>query len=124
MSNGIIYLILEKFIMPIHSRPSVVWCILFVSLLFAGLWSDPATAVESPADYTLQADGLACPFCAYGIEKQLMRISGVLSVDTEVASGTISITMKPGTTLIEPDARQAVEAAGFSMRNFRRIDET
>ena len=84
----------------------------------------PATAAAAQAIYTLQADGLACPFCAYGIEKQLTRIDGVESVETDVKSGTVVITMKPGATLDEADANRAVEAAGFTMREFRRKDST
>ena len=68
----------------------------------------------------MQADGLACPFCAYGIEKQLGAIEGVDSVETEIRSGTVVITMAEGSYLDEAAARKAVEAAGFTMRSFKR----
>jgi len=89
-----------------------------VALLFGLLVSAPAISEEDHAVYTLQADGLACPFCAYGIEKQLRRIDGVESVTTDVTSGTVVIRMKPSATLSEADANRAVEAAGFTMREF------
>jgi copper chaperone CopZ len=56
----------------------------------------PAAAAEDQAVYTLQPDGLACPFCAYSIEKQLTRIAGVESVETDLKSSTVVIAMKPG----------------------------
>lgn len=94
------------------------------AVLLSGLLiAAPATAGDNPAVYTLQVDGLACPFCAYGIEKQLNRIDGVESVATDVKSGAVVITMKSGTTLGEADAKRAVEAAGFSMREFRSRDD-
>lgn len=96
---------------------------LLAVVLFGFLLSTQGIAGEDQAVYTLQADGLACPFCAYGIEKQITRIEGVESVETDVKSGTIVITMKPGTTLDEADAKRAVEAAGFTMREFRRRDD-
>jgi len=110
--------------MIVVARPTVAFQALLVALLLGFLLPAPATAAEDQAVYTLQADGLACPFCAYGIEKQLTRIDGVESVETDVASGTVVITMKPGATLDEVDANRAVEAAGFTMREFRRKEST
>jgi copper chaperone CopZ len=105
------------------ARPTVAFHALLVALILGFLLPFSATAAEDQAVYTLQADGLACPFCAYGIEKQLTRIDGVESVETDVKSGTVVITMKPGATLDEADANRAVEAAGFSMREFRKKDD-
>lgn len=105
------------------TRPTAAFHALIVALLIGFLLPAPAAAAEDQAVYTLQADGLACPFCAYGIEKQLNRIDGVESVETDVKSGTVIITMKPGATLDEADAKRAVEAAGFTMREFKRKDE-
>lgn len=109
--------------MRVTALPSAVFHALIVALLVGVFSPVPATAADGPAVYTLQADGLACPFCAYGIEKQLNRIDGVESVETDVKSGTVVITMKPGATLDEADAKRAVEAAGFSMREFRKKDD-
>jgi mercuric ion binding protein len=81
-------------------------------------------AAEEPAVYELQADGLACPFCAYGIEKQLGALEGVASVETDVKSGTVTITMEEGATLDEADAERAVDRAGFMVRDFRRREQS
>jgi len=93
-----------------------------VALLICFFLPVPATAADDQAVYTLQADGLACPFCAYGIEKQLNRTEGVDSVETDIKTGTVVITMTPGATLNETDAKRAVEAAGFTMREFKKKD--
>jgi mercuric ion binding protein len=91
------------------------------AVLIALAWP---VAAEEPAVYELQADGLACPFCAYGIEKQLGGLEGVESVETDVKSGTVTITMEEGATLDEADALRAVDKAGFTMRDFRRRERT
>lgn len=109
--------------MKLVTRPTSAFHALLVALLIGFLLPAPAAGAEDQAVYTLQADGLACPFCAYGIEKQLTRIAGVESVETDVASGTVVITMKSGATLTEADAKRAVDAAGFTMRGFRRKDD-
>jgi copper chaperone CopZ len=109
--------------MNVVTRPAAVVRTLIAALLLGFLLPVQAIADEDPAMYTLQADGLACPFCAYGIEKQLTRIAGVESVETDLESGSVVITMKPGATLAEAEAKRAVDAAGFTMREFRRRDD-
>ena len=108
--------------MTVISRPTPAIHALVVALLLGLYFPAPATAVEDKAVYAVQVDGLACPFCAYGIEKQLTRIDGVESVETDIKSGSVVITMKPGATLDEADAKRAIEAAGFTLREFRNKD--
>ena len=36
---------------------------------------------------SIQVDGLACPFCAYGLEKHLKKINGVESIEINMKSG-------------------------------------
>jgi mercuric ion binding protein len=70
--------------------------------------------------YALAVDGLACPFCAYGIEKKLSAIDGVESVETDVKSGQVVVTLAEGKILSEEVARQAVKDAGFTLRSLKR----
>ncbi|MFQ5756349.1 MAG: heavy-metal-associated domain-containing protein [Acidiferrobacterales bacterium] len=70
------------------------------------------------AVYSLQVDGLACPFCAYGIEKKLSAIDGVEKIDVDIKSGQVIVTMANGASLSEDRARQAVKDAGFTLRAF------
>ncbi len=70
--------------------------------------------------YALAVDGLACPFCAYGIEKRLSAIEGVESVETDVKSGQVVVTLAEGKTLSEEVARQAIEDAGFTLRALKQ----
>jgi len=86
----------------------------------AAIFLSAATAFAGGAVYLLQADGLSCPFCAYGIEKQLGRISGVESVTADIANGSVRVVMKEGTNLDRQAANKAVEAAGFTLRGFGR----
>ena len=75
----------------------------------------------TPRVYSLHVDGLACPFCAYGVEKQLSRIEGVESIDIEIETGEVVLTMNDNAALDEPTARKAVEAAGFTLRDFSQV---
>jgi len=68
--------------------------------------------------YSLQVDGLACPFCAYGIEKQLISLDGVQDAVVDLNAGSVQVTMKDGSTLNEAAAKQAVKDAGFTLKGF------
>jgi len=76
------------------------------------------TAFAAQQSYKLRVDGLACPFCAYGVEKQINAIKGVRRIEVDIASGTVLVTMAEGASLDEAAARKAVKAAGFSLRGF------
>lgn len=68
--------------------------------------------------YEVGVDGLACPFCAYGVEKQLSRVSGVREVETDIAKGVVVLRVEPGASLDEDAVRDAVRKAGFTPRSF------
>ncbi len=71
--------------------------------------------------YALAVDGLACPFCAYGIEKRLSAIEGVESVESDVKRGQVGVSLVEGKTLSEEAARQAIKDAGFTLRSLKQI---
>ncbi len=68
--------------------------------------------------YKLYVDGLACPFCAYGVEKKVGGLDGVEKVEIEIEEGVVTVTLADGATLDEATAKQAVDQAGFSLRKF------
>lgn len=76
------------------------------------------TAALAAQSYKLAVDGLACPFCAYGIERKLNAVEGVGKVDVDIASGIVTVTMAEGATLDQATARNAVKEAGFSLGSF------
>ncbi|CAI2719611.1 Heavy-metal-associated domain-containing protein [Nitrospina watsonii] len=81
------------------------------------------TAQESKPVYKVYVDGLSCPFCTYGIEKKFNEVEGVQTIDIDLKTGATVITMKPGATLDEDTARKTVEAAGFTLRDFERVQK-
>lgn len=72
-------------------------------------------------EYRLEVDGLACPFCAYGIEKKLHAVPGVEGVETHIGEGAVIVTMEEGIVLDEAIAKQAVREAGFTLRGFAQV---
>ena len=80
-------------------------------------------AQADEAVYTIQVDGLSCPFCAYGIEKQLSAIDGVESVVVDISNGLFNVTMQQDTLLNKEQAEQAVTDAGFTFRSFKQSNK-
>lgn len=105
--------------MSYHRKVAVIlktWAALFF-VLFVGI----AAAQEAKPVYKVYVDGLSCPFCTYGIEKKFSRVKGVEKIDIDLKTGSTVITMAAGTTLDETTARKAVEAAGFTLRDFEQV---
>ncbi len=89
--------------------------LLLVAALVAAL-AGPAAA--APRTYSLYVDGLACPFCAYGVEKKVGGLKGVERVEIDIENGRVVVTLADGATLDEAAARQAIDEAGFTLRKF------
>ena len=68
--------------------------------------------------YKIGVDGLACPFCVYGVEKQLNKIEGIENMEADIHDGKIVLLMREGSSLSEESVREAVTRAGFTLRSF------
>ncbi len=79
----------------------------------------PAFAAQT--QYQLRVDGLACPFCAYGIEKELTRTQGVETIAIDINAGLITVTMAEGAAMTEDQAAQIVQDAGFTLSGFGQV---
>ena len=86
--------------------------------LVGALISASAFAAQA---YKLRVDGLACPFCAYGVEKQLKAVQGVEKVDVDLKTGNVTVTVVEGAVFDEATAKKAVTDAGFTLRGFEKI---
>ena len=64
----------------------------------------------------VRVDGLACPFCAYGLEKKLNGISGVGKIEINVKEGTATLIAGPGASVDIEALEEAVSKAGFTPR--------
>lgn len=70
----------------------------------------------------LQVDGLACPFCAYGVEKKLKDTTGVKRVDIRLNEGMVHVTVGEDAVFDEALARRIITEAGFTLRDFERVE--
>jgi len=70
----------------------------------------------SGTHYEMRVDGLACPYCAYGIEKKLKAIDGVQDIDVDLNAGIVRVDVSDGVELTEPAMKQLFNDAGFTLR--------
>lgn len=79
------------------------------------LWS--LAALAAGTQYALRVDGLACPYCAYGIEKKLKQIEGMEKIDVDLEKGLVTVNVREGVALTEPQMDQLFKDAGFTYRS-------
>ncbi|MDE2085822.1 MAG: heavy-metal-associated domain-containing protein [Xanthomonadaceae bacterium] len=82
----------------------------------APAFADSAAAAPPAHAYVLRVDGLACPFCAYGVEKEFARQPGVENTDVDLHQGVLVVMVKPGTRFTDAQLAQVVHAAGFALK--------
>jgi len=71
--------------------------------------------------YRLQVDGLACPFCAYGVEKKLNQVEGVESIDIRINEGLVLVTAGDDAQFDQARAEQIMKEAGFTLSGFEKV---
>lgn len=76
----------------------------------------PGWAFSAEAIYKIRADGLACPYCAYGIEKKFMKVKNVKHVDIDLKAGMVVVTGDEKLKFTKPQLKILFNDAGFTFR--------
>ncbi len=91
--------------------------ILSINNLLAVLFLFAAQNIQAETtDYSIRVDGLACPYCAYGIEKKLNKIEGVTFKDMDLEKGIVKVEAKD-VKLQEEQLKQLFQDSGFTYRS-------
>ena len=91
---------------------NLLWCLMLVAFILGRGY-----AFGEIHSLTLGVDGVACPFCVYGLEKHLNNASGVESVEFNLSAATADLQLKAGSRLDLRSIQQAITDAGFTMRD-------
>ena len=83
--------------------------------MLALVWN--ASVLADGTQYVMRVDGLACPYCAYGIEKKLNAIDGVDKIDFDLEKGLVIVDVADGIKLSDEQMTQLFDDAGFSYRS-------
>jgi copper chaperone len=88
---------------------------LLFTLLLAMAW--PTVTLAAETLYEIRVDGLACPYCAYGIEKKFMQRGGIKQFDMDLEKGLVKVTLIEGEEITESQLKQLFDEAGFTYRS-------
>jgi copper chaperone CopZ len=69
--------------------------------------------------YNLRVDGVACPYCAYGVEKKIKALDGVNkeSVEIKINEGLVLFEADTDVPIGEDTLKELINDAGFTLRN-------
>ncbi len=70
-------------------------------------------------NYDIRVDGLACPFCAYGIEKKFKKMDGISNIQIDLDKGLVSVDAEEGIELKEDKMKTLFNDAGFTFRSMK-----
>ena len=84
--------------------------LVLIAVFFLSIAAWPAD--QEVVDVSLT--GLACPFCAYSVEKSLSKLSGVDSVTVDLAANHVRVVMQAEHSADLQQIKQAIVNAGFT----------
>jgi copper chaperone CopZ len=79
------------------------------------------SAKETVQKIIIKVEGLYCPFCSYGLEKQVKKLEGFKNVQINIKEGTAEIEFIPDAIISEKAILTAVEDAGFDLEGVEWI---
>lgn len=84
------------------------------------VWADtvPPPVAKLGRHVEFRMNGLACPFCLYGIKKRLNALKGVADIEASFEKATATLWIRPGSSTALWDLSDAVRRAGFSTDTF------
>ena len=77
-------------------------------------------ALAAGTRYEMRVDGLACPFCAYGVEKKLKAVDGASNITVDLDKGLVSVNIAEGKELTEKQMKKLFNDAGFTYRSMKK----
>lgn len=80
--------------------------------------ADGQSAIDSPTA-TLVVHGMSCPLCANNVDKQLLTVPGVRSVDVDMGTGQVRVGFAPNASVTKAQLADAVDKSGFSLTEVR-----
>lgn len=88
--------------------------IILLMPLLLGFSLEASAQKKSKDQFTIQVDGLGCPFCAYGLEKKFKEFKGIKNVKIDVETGIFTFSYPAEKALAMTKVEKQVEAAGYT----------
>lgn len=83
-------------------------------ILTALLWLAASAWAAEHEVVHVSINGLSCPFCAYSVDKSISKLTGVDSVNVNLAENSVDVVMLAEHTADLEAIKQAIVNAGFT----------
>jgi len=98
--------------------------VLFTLIIFSNYnYTQEKTSDDDKVYVKLVVDGLACPFCAYGLEKKINTIDRVENLYINLKDGFVTFEVPRENKPSEEKLKEIVEDAGFVAREISFSEE-
>ena len=74
-------------------------------------------ALAQKDKFTVQVDGMGCPFCAYGLEKKFKEVEGISKMQIEIETGILRFEVPSNKGMTIAQAEERVNASGYTPRS-------
>lgn len=91
-----------------------------IAILTSTLGIMQSSYAATGSQYNIRVDGLACPFCAYGIEKKFKKMDGISNIKVDLEKGIVSVDAKEGLELGEDKMKALFNDSGFTYRSMEK----
>ena len=88
--------------------------VIFLSVILVAISNPMFAQSKSMDEFTVQVDGLGCPFCAYGLEKKFKELKGIKKVKIEMETGMMDFKYPTEKALTIEQVEKQVEKAGYT----------
>jgi len=89
----------------------------FALFFFFTMQIEAQTSEQELVYIEIEVKGLACPFCAYGLEKKLKETEGVKAIEINVEKGLVFMSVPNNQKPAKEKLEKIVTDAGFTPSN-------
>ena len=88
--------------------------VIILSVFLFGINNNSNAQSKTMDEFTVQVEGLGCPFCAYGLEKKFKELKGIKKVRIEMETGIMNFDYPADKQLSMEQVEKQVEKAGYT----------
>jgi copper chaperone CopZ len=100
----------------IMKRLNILFLVLFSFTFFNASANGIETSNSEMTYIKIGVDGMACPFCAYGLEKKIKKIKGAENLYIDINEGFITFAVPSDKKPSEEELKKIIKEAGFKVR--------
>ena len=86
---------------------------IIASISFLAIHHTMKAQSENMDTFSVEVQGMGCPFCAYGLEKKFKELKGIENIEIKIETGIMHF-QYPSNTLQIEDVEKQVEKAGYT----------